>query len=197
MKKHVFMVVLSMVFAFALVGCSNKPKPEKGLLYYSYEELAQAKAEAAKNGFKNDVYALKKLKYYYVPVYAEVNWQFKSGDLYDISMTVNYNSAGLEQGQSDFMLWVSRGEGGKERFENRINPSIPYDNSPKPFEDVEGVYYREGSGLDGSRGTSFYWVYERHYCFMQIDQKLLDEIRTNNPEVLKGALFQLQKVELK
>ena len=63
----------------------------------------------------------------------------------------------------------------------------------------DGVYYKElyGEMNAGNPVVQFYWEHDGYFCFMKISKALMDEIRANDPDALKGALFELQRVELK
>jgi len=209
--------VLALVFSLALllVGCGNDSDMSQAsgaqddsttylidysLKFNSYEELAQAKAEAAENGYKDDlgdINNLEGLNYYYVPVYAEKNWEFTKGRVYDIRIAVEYNENKPENDnvRSEFVLSVSRLESGKERLARTIDPPIPYEGSPKPWT-VEGVYYTEPI-YSASLSTYFYWVQDNNFCTLTISADLMKQIEEKDPEALKGPLFELQKVELK
>ena len=72
-----------------------------------------------------------------------------------------------------------------------IDPSS-WLNGQAPIEwVVEGVYYKESSSV-----TSFWWVYKGYAVSMKISKELMDQIREKDPEALKGALFELRKVEV-
>ena len=206
MKQRIYGILFIIVFTFAIAGCAGSPDTdspspfttEGWLIYNSYEELSAARAEAAKNNYKDDEYNLKGLDYYYAPAYAEERWEFTAGDLFSTSMTVTYDVTKPEEGKQycDFLLWMSRLPDGKEELELRINPRIPYEGSPKLFEEVEGVYHTEPV-YSASGSTYFYFICDNYYVMMRIAPELMDEINKNDPEALKGPLFELQKVELK
>jgi len=197
---------MALILVFALAGCTNQNVDmpgllltEEGVLFYSYEQLAQAKVEDARSG-EDSIYRqsdydcdLKSLDYYYVPIYAENRWGFSVGSLYAISMTVIYNSTEQEQGQNDFVLWISRGDG-KESFERRINPPIPYEGSPKPWR-IDGVYYTEPI-YSASLSTYFCWLHDGHYITLRISKALMDFIYENDPGALNGPLFELRQIVL-
>ena len=87
-------------------------------------------------------------------------------------------------------------EHANENLERTIDPKN-YSNgiAPQLLEGYEIVYYIEINNSFGSV-TQFYWLHDGHYCFMKISQELLNEIQKNDPDALKGPLFQLQRVEL-
>ena len=208
MKRSLWSIVLVAVLAFTLAGCGNNAdmggqysqyynSADNSLKFLSYEGLTLAKEEAAANGYKEDLNNLEGLEYYYVPAYAENNWEFTVGYLYVISNIVEYNKEKPEDTYqlNEFLLWMSREENGEESLEYYINPPIPYEGSPKPWT-VEGIYYTEPI-YSGSFSTYFYWVQDNCFCMLRISENLMDEIREKDPEALKGPLFELKKVELK
>jgi len=217
MKRCLLSVALLVSLAFLIAGCMNAPGMgqasvaqddsttyfiDYSLRYNSYEELAQAKAKAAENGYKDDVNDLEGLDFYYVPVYAEKNWEFTSGRLFEIRCSVDYNRTKTEKtnGRNEFMISVTREGYGDSSLAHRTNPAS-YSNGVAPtlLEGAEGIYYEDLYGEMNAAYpvTQFHWEYDGYYCFMVISKVLMDEIKKNDPEALKGPLFELQKVELK
>ena len=212
MKRRILSILLILALAFSLAGCgdNNLREIEIVIEFHSYEELAQAKTEAAKNGYKVDTSVLKDgykastnvlkgLEHYYVPVYAENNLDLHHGEVYSMHISIGYNVSGKTYWPNDFLLVVSRKEDGEKRWASTINPSRPRDNMPKPWI-IEGVYYVEyvePINPAGALKTVFYFVKDNHFCSLKISTHLLKQIEEKDPEALKGPLFELRKVELK
>ena len=218
MKRQIFVILLAAAIAFSLAGCTgaannteakNNPPSElqgfitdDGMLFFkAYEEVAQKKAEYAKNDYKDDIYDLKGLDYYYVPVYAEERLEFTMGRVTDINFSGSYNVTKPEvpKPRDDFMISVSRENSrAKERLAKTIDPNN-YGNGVAPQLLIEGIYYEdlyEGSNAKNPV-TQFFWLHEGNFVFMKLSKALMDEIREKDPEALKGPLFELRKVELK
>ena len=209
MNRYSFTIVLLVALIFVLAGCAKTPQPymslyDNSLKFYSYEQLAQLKKEDAKAGEDSEYNEvnLKGLDYYYVSVYAENNWEFTSGSLYVASSNVFYDLTKPEgqHHRSVFTFWISRNESGKESLAKIIDPKSYRDGiAPELLEGTEGVYCEELYGENNADNpvAQFHWVYDGYYCFMKLSKALMDEIKKNDPEALKGPLFELQKVELK
>ena len=215
MKRQIFVILLAAAIAFSLAGCTGAPEVEAGtdtlseyqafttdgiLFFKAYEEVAQKKAEYAKNDYKDDIYDLKGLDYYYVPVYAEERLEFTAGDMSWANFSGSYNITKPEKPKprDDFMISVSRGDSGKESLAHIINPNS-YSNGIAPQPLIEGIYYEdlyEGSNAKNPV-TQFFWEHDGYFVFMKLSKALMDEIREKDPEALKGPLFELKKVELK
>ena len=177
------------------VTMPSSPSP---LYLYSFEEVVEAKEEADP---KKDTYGLTTLEYYYLPAYAERLRD--AGILADGSINpymqnvdVLYDSKeGGQYGYFEFTLQFNRDSQYAEALlANRIR-----ERELKPFEGVEGIYYKDVyNPRDGGKLslTQFFWIHDG-YCFvMQVYPDVMDEIKKNDPEALKGPLFELQKIEL-
>ena len=206
MNRYSFTIVLLVALIFVLAGCAKTPQPymslyDNSLKFYSYEQLAQLKKEDAKAGEDSEYNEvnLKGLDYYYASVYAENNWEFTSGSLYVASNNVFYDLTKPEgqHHRSAFTFWISRNESGKESLAKIIDPqSYAGGEPPKLLEGTDGIYYTEPTS-SASGSTYFYFVHDNYYVMMRIAPELMDEIKKNDPEALKGPLFELQRVELK
>ena len=217
MKQYILVICLVLALMFTLTACgdtldmvqedtsrSDETMPMPGishlpLEFHSLDELVQAKKEANP---ENDPHGLSTLNYYYMPAYAEkwcelnnVTINYIGGNNYEQgTITLVYSLK--ETKNRDFMLQIfDRGWDGEILF-----PGIIEQSKLKPFEGVEGVYYKDVYN-PGDKGelsfTEFAWVYDG-YCFMmEVYPKVMNQIKKDNPEALKGPLFELKKVELK
>ena len=196
MKRYLFIILSVLILVCLFTGCATKPDDSEFaealdadfLGFRSYEDISKYKEEAAKNGYKEDWHDLEGLDCYYVPVYAESNLKFRGGSLSNGHFEVSYL---FESEKAGLMVYILRGDGESmmaEILERKKDFLKPWGE--------EGVYY-EDSKYSASGSTYFYFVYDKTWFMMRVYAELMDDIKKNDPEALKGPLFELQKVELK
>jgi len=203
MKQRLLLILLILVLIFAFAGCwssvvdENNPYPGHsyspyGLELESFEELAQAKKNADQ---KYDPVDLKNLDYYYIPIYAEKNYEPAGSLVFPTWVAIGY---GLPE-EGAFVLTFDRDLNGDESLANEIDPKN-YGNgiAPQLLESVKGVYWEDLSLFQAPPHdvTQFHWVHEGHYILLSVSKALMDFIYENDPGALEGPLFELRKVVL-
>jgi len=210
--KKIFLILL-VIFVYLLSACKDEEQimshPSGPLTFNVSTDIDAATAEdrraeinaaivKVKNeaDFERNWYALDKLNFYYAPVYAEQKYLLNHITLHGGAngsvVLVYYLENDSELTYRKYLtLNMDRDNGyGAVLLEDSITRF-----NLQPFEDCEGVYYYDA--YNGEHySTHFYWVYDS-YCFeMLVCSAIMDEIKESDPEALKGALFELEKVEL-
>jgi len=145
----------------------------------------------------NNAYDLDKVDYYYIPVYVDQWCQltrifFNGGAIGNI--VLDYNIPNSNRAYTLTLQFDRDAEYGEELFEDYISRT-----EMQPFELCEGIYYKDvyNPGDNGALSfTKFCWVHDGYSFMMQVWPEVMEQILENDPNALKGALFELEKVML-
>ncbi|MBQ9992488.1 MAG: hypothetical protein IJP33_03555 [Firmicutes bacterium] len=158
-------------------------------------EILQAKQN--NSSANND---LSQLSYYYIPTYAdtwcEPIWlTLNGGSNGNIVIIYRIKDAPEDSGKWALTLQFNRdGDHGAVFHQNLVSIS-----SGIPLETCEGIYYTDvyNPSDNGELSlTQFCWVHDGYSFMMQVWPEVMEQILENDPNALKGAPFELEKVIL-